>query len=293
VADWPVPRSVRGLRGFLGLAGYYRKFIKDYGLIASPLTKLLKEGFRWDGDPMRAFKALKDALSSAPVLQMLDFSSRFIVECDASGSGFGAVFHQGDGPLAFYSRSIAARHAKLAAYERELIGLVQAVQHWRPYLWGREFTVRTDHYSLKFILDQRLSTIPQHQWVSKLFGYDFSVEYRPGRLNTVADALSRRDAEEELLEACALLTPCFALYDDLRSEIAASAELSDLRSRILSGQLDTPWSCHDYLILYGCRVHVSSSSQLLPSFLEQAHAAHEGVQKTLHRLRASFQIPGD
>jgi hypothetical protein len=165
----PIPRSVCGLRRFLGLAGYYCKFIKDYGLIEIPLTKMLKEGFCWDDDATGAFQALKDALSSALVLQMPDFSSRFI-ECDASGSGFGAVLHQGDGHLAFYSRPIAAHHAKLAAYERELIGLVHAVRHWWPYLWGGEFTILTNHYSFKFILDQCLSTIPQHQWVSKLFG---------------------------------------------------------------------------------------------------------------------------
>jgi hypothetical protein len=85
-----------------------------------------------------------------------------LVDCDASGSGFGAVLHQGDDALAFFSRPFAARHLKLAAYERELIGLVQAVRHWRPYLWGRHFTVRTDHFALKFLLDQRLSTVPQH-----------------------------------------------------------------------------------------------------------------------------------
>jgi hypothetical protein len=119
---------------------------------------------------------------------MPDFDKLFIVDCDASGVGFGAVLHQGAGPVAFFSRPFAARHLKLAAYERELIGLVQAVRHWRPYLWGRQFLVRTDHYSLKYLLDQRLSTVPQHQWISKLFGFDFTVEYRPGRLNTVADA---------------------------------------------------------------------------------------------------------
>ena len=90
---------------------------------------------------------------------------------------------------------------KLAAYERELIGLVQAVRHWRPYLWGRRFVVRTDHYTLKFLLDQRLSTLPQHQWVSKLFGYDFTVEFRSGRLNVVADALSWRDEAADHLHA--------------------------------------------------------------------------------------------
>lgn len=72
-----------------------------------------------------------------------------------------------------------------------MIGLVHAVRHWRPYLWGHHFLVRTNHYSLKFLLDQRLSTVPQYQWLSKLFGFDFAVKYSPGRMNMVADALSR------------------------------------------------------------------------------------------------------
>ena len=85
---------------------------------------------------------------------MPNFDRPFVVDCDASGAGFGAVLHQGDGALAFFSRPFAPRHLKLAAYERELISLVQAVHHWRPYLWGRSFHIRTDHYSLKFLLDQ-------------------------------------------------------------------------------------------------------------------------------------------
>jgi hypothetical protein len=206
VASWPLPRSPRGVRGFLGLAGYYRKFIRDFGSITAPLTRLLrKEAFVWTVEADEAFAALKRALSSAPVLQMPDFARQFVVDCDASGTGFGAVLHQGGGPLAFFNRPFAARHVKLAAYERELIRLVQAVWHWRPYLWGRRFLVRTDHYSLKFLLDQRLSTVPQHQWLSKLFGFNFTVEYRPGRLNSAADVLSRRD--EETAALCALLRP--------------------------------------------------------------------------------------
>jgi hypothetical protein len=161
VAAWPQPRSPRGLRGFLGLAGYYRRFIKGFGAIAEPLTKLLrKDAFRWSEEAAVAFAALKNALTTAPVLQLPDFSKEFFVDCDASGAGFGAVLHQGDGALAFFSKQFAPRHLKVAAYERELIGLVQAVRHWRPYLWGRPFVVRTDHYALKFMLDQRLSTIP-------------------------------------------------------------------------------------------------------------------------------------
>ena len=92
---------------------------------------------------------------------------------------------------------------------------MHAVRHWRPYLWGRAFLVRTDHYSLKFLLDQRLSTIPQHHWVGKLLGFDFSVEYKPGATNTVADALSRRDTDAEG-SVLVLSTPRFDFVDRLR-----------------------------------------------------------------------------
>jgi len=121
-----------------------------------------QEGFFWNPDAEQAFRTLQHALTEAPVLQLPAFDRDFVVECDASGSGFSAVLHQGGGPVAFFSKQIAPRHTKLAAYERELIGLVQAVRHWRPYLWGRRFIVRTDHHSLRFLLDQRLTTIPQH-----------------------------------------------------------------------------------------------------------------------------------
>jgi hypothetical protein len=84
----------------------------------------------------------------ASALQLPDFNKQFMIECDASGSGFGADMHQGDGPIAFFSRPVATHHAKLPAYEQELIGLVKAVRHWRPYVWGRFFIIRTNHFSL-------------------------------------------------------------------------------------------------------------------------------------------------
>jgi len=227
VEAWPPPRSVRALRGFLGLTGYYQKFIAGYGGVAAPLTALLKrEAFTWTAEAEAAFLALKTALITAPLLQLPDFTKRFVVDCDASGAGFGAVLHQGDGAIAFFSRPVAPHHAKLPAYERELIGLVKAVRHWRPYLWGRAFTIRTDHWSLKFLLDQRLTTIPQHTWVSKLFGYDLTVEYRPGKLNTIADALSRRDEEAAVM---ALSGPLFTDFDTLRAELQDDVAARNLR----------------------------------------------------------------
>jgi hypothetical protein len=94
VAAWPAPRSARGLRGFLGLAGYYRKFIREFGLIAAPLTRLLRrDAFAWDEEAEGDFQALKGALTTGPVLQMPDFDMLFMVDCDALGTGFGAVLH--------------------------------------------------------------------------------------------------------------------------------------------------------------------------------------------------------
>jgi len=277
VTSWPTPRSPRGVRGFLGLAGYYRKFIRDFGSIAAPLTRLLrKEAFAWTPEAAEAFDALKRALSSAPVLQMLDFTREFVVDCDASGAGFGAVLHQGSGPLAFFSRPFVARHVKLAAYKRELIGLVQAVRHWRPYLWGRRFLVRTDHYSLKFLLDQRLSTVPQHQWVSKLLGFDFAVEYRPGRLNSVADALSRRD--EDAVAAFTLSGPSFALYDDIRAATREDPVARGLLQQQAAGTLEAPWTAADGFLLHGKRVYVPDLQDLRHQVVTLAHTTgHEGI----------------
>ena len=291
VESWPPPRSIRALRGFLGLTGYYRKFIAGYGTVAAPLTALLKrEAFRWTEEAEEAFNLLKQALMSAPLLQMPDFDRSFIIDCDASGSGFGAVLHQGDGAIAFFSRAVAPQHQKLPAYERELIGLVKAVRHWRPYIWGRQFLVRTDHYSLKYLLDQRLTTIPQHTWVSKLFGYDFMVEYKPGKLNGAADALSRRAESGMALNT--ISTPSFELFDSLRAEAATDPQIQDVRQQLAAGTVSPGWTELDGLLLFKGKVYVPDASTLWPILLSSAHdTGHEGIQKTIHRFRSSFYNP--
>jgi hypothetical protein len=134
IATWPQLRSAHGLHRFLVLVGYNRRFIKDFGAITAPLTQLLQtDTFLWSDTANAAFVALKEALTTTPVLHLPDFTKDFVVDCDASGAGFGMVLHQGDGPIAFFSRQFT-HHMKIAAYERRLISLVQAVRHWRPYL---------------------------------------------------------------------------------------------------------------------------------------------------------------
>jgi hypothetical protein len=235
VADWPVPPSTRAVRGFLGFAGYYRKFVKEFSSIAAPLTALLREeGFSWSAEAEAAFTAHKTTLTMTPVLALPDFVQPFVVECDASTHGFGAVLLQGQHPVLFFSRPVAPRHQSLTAYKHKLIGLVLTVHHWRPYLWGRRFLVRTEHFSLKFLLDQRLTTIPQHHWVGKLLGFDFSVEYKAGSTNTVAGALSRCDTDEPAI--LSISGPGFDFIDRLREAHATDSALVALKEVLAASQ---------------------------------------------------------
>jgi hypothetical protein len=151
------------------------------------------------------------------------------------------------------------------------------------------------------LLDQRLSTVPQHQWINKLFGFDFTIEYRPGRLNTVADALSRRDTEdvaEDAAPACAVLCirsrPTIAFIDDICRATAIAADAQTLWQQFDDGELEAPWRLDDGLLLHGRRLFVPDHGDLRHQAMLLAHSAgHEGMQKTLHRLRADFYIPGD
>jgi hypothetical protein len=162
VINWPQPKNVKGVRGFLGLTGYYRKFIKDYGKIARPLTDLTKkDSFKWGVEAQKAFEELKQKLTSTPVLTLPDFSKPFVIECDASGVGLGAILMQDKRPIAYYSKALGTKNLTKSAYEKELMAVVLAIQHWRPYLLGRKFIVSTDQKSLKELMQQKIVTAEQ------------------------------------------------------------------------------------------------------------------------------------
>uniref|UniRef100_A0A2N9HVX1 Integrase catalytic domain-containing protein n=1 Tax=Fagus sylvatica TaxID=28930 RepID=A0A2N9HVX1_FAGSY len=198
---WPAPKTLKALRGFLGLTGYYRKFIKAYGQIAAPLTSLLKkDAFGWNEDAGKAFEQLKLAVSNPPVLALPNFNKSFVVECDASGYGIGAVLMQESRPIAYYSEGLKGKNLFLSTYEKELLALVLLVKKWRPYLLDKAFVIKTDQQSLKHLLEQRVGTPMQQKWITKLLGYPFVVEYKKGKENVVADALSRQADSELMLE---------------------------------------------------------------------------------------------
>jgi hypothetical protein len=196
--NWPNPKTPKALRGFLGLTGYYRKFVKGYGGVAAPLTALLKKnGFGWNDRAEEAFKNLKVLMSTPPVLGLPDFTKKIVIECDASGARIGAVLMQEGRPLAYLSQGLKGKSLYLSTYEKELLALVMAVIKWRHYLLGHTFVIRTDQQALKYLLEQKIGTPAQQKWISKLLGYDFSVENKRGRENRVADALSRVLINEE------------------------------------------------------------------------------------------------
>ena len=195
----------------MALIGYYRKFIKNYGQITAPLTALLiKNAFNWSVEDETTFNQLKAAVSKPPVLALPDFNQTFIIECDASGSGLGAVLMQNHRPIAFHSQVLKGKAVQLSTYEKELLALVTAVHKWRPYLLGKPFIIKTNQQTLKYILEKRIATPVQQKWLTKLLGYLFVVEYKQGCENKVADALSRR-CEDSAVSNFDVVSPCLCL----------------------------------------------------------------------------------
>ncbi|XP_019246493.1 PREDICTED: uncharacterized protein LOC109226149 [Nicotiana attenuata] len=203
--NWPIPKSVKALRGFLGLTGYYRRFVKSYGVISRPLTNLLKKNsFQWSTEAEEAFQQLKQAMSTVPVLALADFNKPFIIETDACATGMGAVLMQGGRPIAYFSKALALKHRGLSTYEKEYLAVLSSIEKWRHYLQGGHFIVKTDHQSLKYLLEQKVNTALQQKGLTKLLGLDYEVQYKKGEENKVADAFSRRQEEDSTLLAISI-----------------------------------------------------------------------------------------
>ena len=202
VREWPVPTSMRELRAFLGLAGYYRRFVKGFSEIALPLTELTRNATHqrllWGARQQVAFVELKRALQSTPVLALPDPTLPFVVNCDASGYAVGAVLQQDRGsglqPVAFLSKKLTGAESRYPVHEQELLAIITALTSWRHYLSGTAVPVRvrTDHKSLIHFQTQPMISGRQTRWLETLADYDYVIEYVKGDENGVADALSRR-----------------------------------------------------------------------------------------------------
>jgi hypothetical protein len=206
--DWPHSKTLKILCGFLGLTGYYRKFVKNYGKIATPLTALLKKNsFTWNLAAAQAFQTLKMAMCTTPVLALPDFTKTFVLECDSSGKGIGVVLMQEGQPLAFTSKQLYEINLGKSIYEKEMLAILHVVDLWHPYLLGQRFEIKIDHQSLKYFLEQCIFSPERQKWVTKIFGYDYEIIYKKEKDNVIVDALSQKYEDEGSLFPLSSIVP--------------------------------------------------------------------------------------
>ncbi|WVZ84473.1 hypothetical protein U9M48_031503, partial [Paspalum notatum var. saurae] len=194
VLNWKQPQTVTEIRSFLGLAGYYRRFIKDFSRISKPMTALTQKNakFAWSPKCEEAFGTLKKLLTSAPVLAQPDITKPFDVYCDAFGSGLGCVLMQEGRVIAYASSQLRKHEVNYPTHDLELLAVVYVLKKWRHYLLGNTCHIYTDHKSLKYIFTQPELNMRQRQWLELIKDHDLEVHYHPGKANVVADALSRK-----------------------------------------------------------------------------------------------------
>jgi hypothetical protein len=194
VMDWKPPTLVHQIRSFLGLAGYYHRFIPDFSKIAKPMTELLKKEikFHWDDKCEEAFHTLRKLLTTAPVLAQPDCTKPFDIYCDASRIGLGCVLMQNNRVIAYASRALRNHEQNYPTHDLELAAVIHALKIWRHHLMGAKCNIYTDYKSLKYIFTQADLNMRQRRWLELIKDYDPEVHYHPGKANVVADALSRK-----------------------------------------------------------------------------------------------------
>lgn len=206
-AGLPPPANVRELRSFLGLASYYRRFVRNFASIASPLDRLMDkcQPFHWSNACAAAFDQLKASLTAAHVLGYPQAQAPFVMDTYASNVGVGAVLAQagpeGERVVAYFSRALSREEKNYCVTRRELLAVVVAVQHFRPYLQGSRFLLHTDHAALTWLLNFSQPEGQVARWLEILQAYDFEIQHRPGQQHRNADALSWR--------ACAVAECCY------------------------------------------------------------------------------------
>jgi hypothetical protein len=194
ILDWKAPKDVQGIKSFIGMAVYYRRFIEGFSKIARPMTALLakKVEFKWTLVCQESFETLKQKLTTSPVLVLPDVHKPFSVYYDASYTGLGRVLMREGRVVAYSSRQLKVHEKNYPTHDLELAVVVHALKTWRHYLYGQKCDIYMDHKSLKYIFTQSELNMRQRRWLELIKDYELEIHYHPGKANVVADALSRK-----------------------------------------------------------------------------------------------------
>ena len=311
IQQWPVPKDSKEVMSFMGLANFYRKFVKDFSNITVPLTNIMgkKSKFYWGNDQEIAFKQIKEALSSQPVLKLPSRLGRFRVHTDASEYAIGAVLEQEDleykniKPVAYFSMKLHGAQVRYATHIKELYAIVKSLENWRQYLEGSQFDVFTDHYSLQFLRSQPSLTKLQARWVEKLSEFDFQLFHKPGRTNVVADALSRKPQ----INFIDLARISVGLQDKLKVEYLEDGYFKEIYNRLRSGNSNEDESIKHYkiindILIYSVIIGDEEERVCLPKgevrnkvlfdYHDSKVSGHMGFIRTYEIIHRYFYWPG-
>ncbi|KAI5649734.1 hypothetical protein M9H77_35739 [Catharanthus roseus] len=288
VTYWTQPKTPTEVRSFLGMAGYYRRFIQDFSRIAGPLTQLTRKAikFEWTEKCERSFQELNNRLTSAPVLTLPDPNKEFSLYTDASGEGLGAVLMQDRKVVAYISRKLKDHERNYPTHDLELAAIVFALKKWRHYLYRAKYEIFTDHKSLKYLFSQKDLNMRQRRWMELLEEYRCPINYHPGKANVVADALSRKAKISSLSLTSTLL-------EDIRSVQKSNKEFQEFKNRVEAKGLEDFRTLEaDGSLYFRNRLCVPNDTELKRKILEEAHRSkysmHPGENKMYKDLKQKF-----
>ncbi|KAH9670463.1 Endonuclease [Citrus sinensis] len=293
ILEWEPPSKVPELRSFLGLVNYYRRFIKGYSAKAAPLTDMLKKNrtWYWSEECQRAFEELKRAISEEPVLALPDHTKAFEVQTDASDFAIGGVLMQEGHPIAFESRKLNDTERRYTVQEKEMTAIIHCLRVWRHYLLGSHFTIMTDNVATSYFQTQKKLSPKQARWQDFLAEFDYRLEYKPGKANVVADALSRK-AE---LATLSMSQPKSDLVSRIKEGLQQDPLAKDLLEKVLKGKTRRFWQEEGILLIKGDRLFVPRWGNLRKEVIKECHdskwAGHPRIERTTALVQASYFWP--